>query len=172
MSGSVEDPLEGIGLDRALYLFDTMVLSRAIEDRLHVLYRQGRLRGRLISGRGQEAIPVGATAALEQDEVVCPVHRDLGAHLVKGTTVETVMLHYFGRAAGPSGGRDGDIHMGEWDRRVFPMVSHLPDSWPVALGIAYASKHAGCPRARSAAWHVARYTASTSLPSTVSLDIA
>ena len=66
--------------------------------------------------------------SLSPHDVVAPVHRDLGAHLVRGTTVRTVMQHYFGRADGPPGGRDGDIHMGEWSRGVFPMVSHLPDS--------------------------------------------
>jgi len=137
----------GVDTETALRLMGWMLLSRAIEDRLHALYKQGRLKGRLISGRGQEAIPVGATAALLQEEVVCPVHRDLGAHLVKGTTAREVLLHYFGRAAGPSGGRDGDIHMGVWRNRVFPMVSHLPDSWPIAVGIAHASVIAGQHRA-------------------------
>lgn len=126
----------GADVERSLELLRWMVLSRALEDELHRLHARGRLRGRLISGRGQEAIPVGATAALRGDDVVAPVHRDLGAHLVKGTSVLTVVRHYFGRVTGPSGGRDGDIHMGEWHRGVFPMVSHLPDSWPVIGGVA------------------------------------
>lgn len=136
-----------VSVEQATRLFELMVRSRSLEDKLHALYKQGFLKGRLISGRGQEAISVGATSAIEPDEVVCPVHRDLGAHLAKGTTVLSVLLHYLGRAEGLSGGRDGDIHMGEWQRRVFPMVSHLPDSWPIAIGIAYASKHRGRPRA-------------------------
>jgi TPP-dependent pyruvate/acetoin dehydrogenase alpha subunit len=120
-----------------------MTLSRAIEDELHRLHLRGRLRGRLISGRGQEAIPVGATLALRPDDVVAPVHRDLGAHLVKGTTPLAVLRHYLGRVTGPSRGRDGDIHMGEWERGVFPMVSHLPDSWPVVGGVALGFRLAG-----------------------------
>ena len=120
-----------------------MILARAVDDRLHTLYRQGRLRGRLLSGRGQEAIPVGVALATRPTDPLCPVHRDLGAHLVRGTSVETVLLHYLGRAAGPSGGRDGDLHMGEWSRRIFPMVSHLPDSWPVAVGFGMAAQLTG-----------------------------
>jgi TPP-dependent pyruvate/acetoin dehydrogenase alpha subunit len=115
-----------------------MVLSRVIEDRLHAMFKQGRLRGRLVSGRGQEAIPVGAAAATDERDVICPVHRDLGAHLVRGTTPEEVLLHYVGRSGSPSNGRDGDIHMGVWHRGVFPMISHLPDSWPIALGLGLA----------------------------------
>ncbi|MCU4184965.1 thiamine pyrophosphate-dependent dehydrogenase E1 component subunit alpha [Acidiferrimicrobium sp. IK] len=120
-----------------------MVLSRAVEDRLRTMYQQSRLRGRLISGRGQEATAVGAAYALGALDVVAPVHRDLGVHLVRGTPVLDVVRHYLGRAAGPSGGRDGDIHMGEWHRGVFPMVSHLPDSWPVMAGVGLAFKLRG-----------------------------
>lgn len=124
-------------------LFRLMVRSRAIEDRLHRLFAQGRLRGRLISGRGQEAIPVGATVATGERDVVCPVHRDLGAHLARGTTTDEVLLHYLGRVGSPSQGRDGDIHMGVWADGVYPMISHLPDSWPVSLGLALDRKWRG-----------------------------
>lgn len=130
---------DGVSPDDALTMLRHMILSRAIEDRLHALYRQGRLRGRLVSGRGQEAIPVGVTLATDPADVVCPLHRDLAAHLVRGTSAETILLHYLGRSDGPSGGRDGDIHFGEWARNVFPMVSHLPDSWPVAAGMGLAA---------------------------------
>jgi TPP-dependent pyruvate/acetoin dehydrogenase alpha subunit len=144
---SVDVPVRnGVTVETACTLFHWMVLSRALEDRLHALFRQGRLRGRLISGRGQEAIPVAVAMATGADDVLCPVHRDLGVHLVRGTTPETVLMHYLGRASGPSGGRDGDIHFGEWSRGVFPMVSHLPDSWPVAAGIALAAVLQGLPR--------------------------
>lgn len=122
-------------LKMGMDFFALMTTSRLIEDRVHSLYRQSRLRGRVISGRGQEAIPVGSTYCLDPDDVVAPVHRDLGAHLARGTTPLTVFEHYFGRATGPSRGRDGDIHFGEWSKGVFPMVSHLPDSWAVVAGI-------------------------------------
>jgi TPP-dependent pyruvate/acetoin dehydrogenase alpha subunit len=113
---------------------------------LRSLYLQGALRGRLISGRGQEATAVGATAALSTKDVVAPVHRDLGAHLVRGTPVLDIVRHFLGRATSLSGGRDGDIHMGDWTRGVFPMVSHLPDSWPVMVGMALAFKLRSEPR--------------------------
>jgi TPP-dependent pyruvate/acetoin dehydrogenase alpha subunit len=127
-------------LELAKSIFRWMVLSRALENRLRSMYQQSRLRGRLISGRGQEAIPVGAAMTLSEGDVVAPVHRDLGAHLVRGTLALDIVRHYLGRASGPSRGRDGDLHMGEWERGVFPMVSHLPDSWPIAVGIGLAFK--------------------------------
>jgi TPP-dependent pyruvate/acetoin dehydrogenase alpha subunit len=123
-----------------------MEVSRAIDDRLVSAYKQGRLRGRLLSGRGQEAIPVGAGLCLEPDDLVTPAHRDMGVHLIRGTTPYVIFAHYLGRATGLSGGRDGDVHMGEWSRGVFPMVSHLPDSWPIAAGLALTQKLRGEPR--------------------------
>lgn len=140
-----------------------MVTARTIEDRLRSAYQQGRLRGRLLSGRGQEAIPTGATLALEPSDLVAPVHRDLAAHLVRGTTPLTIFQHYLGRSTSISKGRDGDLHMGEWSRGVFPMVSHLPDSWPVMTGCALAFKLRATPHVAMAfcgdgatstgAWH-------------------
>jgi TPP-dependent pyruvate/acetoin dehydrogenase alpha subunit len=116
-----------------------MVLSRVLEDRLVALWKQGRIRGRLLTGRGQEAIPTAAAMAVNRDDFMCIMHRDMAAHLIRGTSPETVLLHYFGKATGPSGGRDGDIHFAEWKYRNFPMVSHLPDSFPIALGLALTS---------------------------------
>ena len=113
-----------------------MDLSRAIEERLRAAYLGGRIRGRLVSGRGQEAIPVGTTLALDPSDVIAPLHRDLGAHLVRGTTPLTIFRHWLGRATGIARGRDSDVHVGEWDKGVFPMVSHLPDSYPVMGGVA------------------------------------
>ena len=130
---------------RWVEMYRWMAMSRAIEDRLARLHLEGAMRGRLISGRGQEAIPVGAAMALARGDVAAPVHRDLGVHLVRGTSPTTILRHYLGRATGPSRGRDGDIHMGEWQHGVFPMVSHLPDSWPVACGVALGMRLGGEP---------------------------
>jgi len=140
MPGDVSAARAGVATDLALEMHRWMVLSRVLEERLLALYRQGRIRGRLLTGRGQEAIPAGAALAVRPEDVMCIMHRDMAAHLARGTTPETVLLHYFGKATGPSRGRDGDIHFAEWSRNNFPMVSHLPDSLPVAVGIAMASR--------------------------------
>jgi pyruvate dehydrogenase E1 component alpha subunit len=153
---------EGCDLQAA---YRWMVLSRAIEDRLRNVYTTGGLRGRLISGRGQEAIPVGSAMALGPGDVIGPVHRDLGAHLVRGTEPIDILRHYLGRATSLSQGRDGDVHMGDWSKGVFPMVSHLPDSWPVLGGVALgfqldgsqrvAMGYAGDGAMSTGAWHEA-----------------
>jgi acetoin:2,6-dichlorophenolindophenol oxidoreductase subunit alpha len=126
-----------VGLD----LYRWMGLSRAIEDKLHIMKRQGRLPGRLVTGRGQEAIPVGAALALASHDIVCPLHRDLGANLVKGITPEEFLRSYLWKVGHPSEGRDSDVHIGDIKRGIYPMISHLPDSWPVALGFGMASTY-------------------------------
>jgi TPP-dependent pyruvate/acetoin dehydrogenase alpha subunit len=131
---------------KALELYRWMGLSRAIEDKLHIMKRQGRLPGRLVTGRGQEAIPVGAALALESHDFICPLHRDLGANLVKGITTEEFFRSYLWKGGHPSEGRDSDVHVGDIARGIYPMISHLPDSWPVALGFGMASNHLGLRR--------------------------
>jgi pyruvate dehydrogenase E1 component alpha subunit len=120
-----------------------MALTRAIEERGLSLYKQGKIPGSFYDGRGQEATAVGATFALGSADPVCPLIRDLGAHLVKGTTARSILAHYLGRAGGVSRGRDGNVHFGEAQRGVVGMVSMLPDMMAVAVGMAWAFKLRG-----------------------------
>lgn len=128
-------------LERALYW---MKLTRAFDDRLHLLYKQGKLVGGLFSQVGHEAISVGAALALGPEDVIAPLHRDLGAYLVRGMTPRRLMAQYFGRAAGVSRGRDANLHgCGDLSLGIVGFVSHLPQSTPVAVGMAHAFKIKG-----------------------------
>jgi TPP-dependent pyruvate/acetoin dehydrogenase alpha subunit len=120
-----------------------MALTRAIEERGLSLYKQGKIPGSFYDGRGQEATAVGATFALGPADPVCPMIRDLGAHVVKGTAASAILAHYLGRAGGVSRGRDGNVHFGEAGRGVVGMVSMLPDMMAVAVGMAWAFKLRG-----------------------------
>jgi pyruvate dehydrogenase E1 component alpha subunit len=120
-----------------------MACQRAIEERGLSLYKQGKVAGSFYDGRGQEAIGVGATFALGAEDPVCPLIRDLGAHLVKGTPPTAILAHYLGRATGVGRGRDGNIHLGDAQRGVVGMVSMLPDMMAVAVGMAWAFKLRG-----------------------------
>jgi TPP-dependent pyruvate/acetoin dehydrogenase alpha subunit len=120
-----------------------MLTTRAIEERGLSLYKQGKVPGSFYDGRGQEATAVGATFALGPDDPVCPLIRDLGAHLVKGTPPTAILAHYLGRAGGVAKGRDGNVHFGDPQRGVVGMVSMLPDMMVVAVGMAWAFKLRG-----------------------------
>ncbi len=121
-------------------LFRFMVMMRTSEERAITLYKQGKVPGSFYDGRGQEAISVGAAFVLRPEDRTCILHRDLGAHLVRGVTPDRYLANYMGRATGVTGGKDGNMHFG--DRRLgsVGMVSMLPDMALVATGMALAFK--------------------------------
>jgi pyruvate dehydrogenase E1 component alpha subunit len=131
--------------DGALYLriFRTMALQRAVEDRMVSMYRQGEMLGSVYTGHWHEAIAVGAAAALRDDDFLCPIHRDLGAHLWRGMEPWQVMASFLGKATSPTGGRDGTLHYGRLDLHIYNLPSHIPDNYPVATGGAFAFKYRG-----------------------------
>lgn len=121
-----------------LYYF--MKLARLFEDRLFVMYRQGRLAGSVFLARGQEAMEVGCAFPLGPQDVVSGTHRDQVLAITKGMDLKRVMLNYFGKRDGPTRGRDGNSHFHAFDIGVMNVVSHLPDGYPVAAGCALAFK--------------------------------
>jgi len=124
-------------------LLRAMLLMRAIEARALALYRQGRVPGSFYDGYGQEAVSVGAAFAMGPRDRLCPLHRDLGAHLVRGVETVRILAQYMGRASGLTGGRDGNVHFGDPTVGVMGMVSMLPDMMCVATGMAMAFKLRG-----------------------------
>jgi pyruvate dehydrogenase E1 component alpha subunit len=128
--------------DRAR-LLRFMTMMRSAEERALSLYKQGKVPGSFYDGRGQEAISVGAAFALAARDRLCILHRDLGAHFVRGVTVDRYLANYMGRADGVTGGKDGNMHFGERELGCVGMVSMLPDMALVANGLALAMKMRG-----------------------------
>jgi pyruvate dehydrogenase E1 component alpha subunit len=118
-------------------------LIRAVEAAGRRLYLQGRLPGSFYDGRGQEATSVGAALAMAPRDVACPLIRDMGVHMVRGVTSAEMFRHYLGKAGGPMEGRDGNIHLGAFDRGTIPMISHLPEMLPVGMGVAVSRARRG-----------------------------
>src|SRR5262249_2722789 len=94
-------------------LLRAMLLMRAIEARALALYRRGRVPGASYAGFGREAVSVGAAFPLAAQDRLCILHRDLGAHLVRGVEPARILAQYMGRAGGVTGGRDGNVHFGD-----------------------------------------------------------
>jgi pyruvate dehydrogenase E1 component alpha subunit len=139
---------DAAGVDRAtrLALLRLVQLQRLFEERVLVLYRQGRISGSVYTGRGQEAVAAAAGLALRPDDVVCPLNRELACHFARGVTVAEAFRNFLGRADGPTRGRDGNMHFGVPAKGVFPLVSMLGDLVPVTVGAALAFKRRGEPR--------------------------
>jgi TPP-dependent pyruvate/acetoin dehydrogenase alpha subunit len=124
-------------------IFETMVLTRAVEDRMVAMYKAGDLLGSLYTGHWHEAISVGAASALRPDDYLAPIHRDLGAHLWRGMEPWQVMASFMGKATSPTGGRDGTLHYGRLDLNIYNLPSHIPANYPVAVGMGFAAKYRG-----------------------------
>ena len=129
--------------DLSVKIFRVMALHRAVEDRMVSMYRQGEMLGSVYTGHWHEAIAVGTAAALRPDDFLCPIHRDLGAHLWRGMEPWQVMASFLGKATSPTGGRDGTLHYGRLDLHIYNLPSHIPDNYPVATGGAFAFKYRG-----------------------------
>jgi TPP-dependent pyruvate/acetoin dehydrogenase alpha subunit len=124
-------------------IYETMVLTRAVEDRMVAMYKGGDLLGSLYTGHWHEAISVGAASTLRPDDYMAPIHRDLGAHLYRGMEPWQVMASFMGKATSPTGGRDGTLHYGRLDLGHYNLPSHIPANYPVATGMAFAAKYRG-----------------------------
>ncbi len=131
--------------DRA-NLFRFMVMMRVSEERGLTLYKQGKVPGSFYDGCGQEAVSVGSAYVLGPRDRMCILHRDLGAHFVRGVTPDRYLANYMGRSGGVTGGKDGNMHFGDRKLGAVGMVSMLPDMALVANGMAMAFKMRGEPR--------------------------
>ncbi len=120
---------------RELYYY--LLLPRRIEERMLLLLRQGKL-SKWFSGIGQEAISVGATYALEPDDVILPLHRNLGVFTTRGVDLKRLFRQLMGKAGGFTKGRDRTFHFGAPEYRIIGMISHLGAMLPVADGVALA----------------------------------
>jgi len=129
-------------------LYRWMRLTREFDDRMVAMWKQGRGVGGPFSGKGHEAIGVGAAMALRPTDVVAPMHRDLGCYLVRGLTPERIFRNLLGRHGGVTDGRDANLHgLGDLDLGIIGFISHLPTSMPVALGAAMSFQYRSEPRA-------------------------
>jgi TPP-dependent pyruvate/acetoin dehydrogenase alpha subunit len=124
--------------ERELYFW--LRLIREFEDRVSTLDRQGKIQGGVYSGKGQEAVVVGVCHALRSDDWIFPLHRDLGAFLVKGADPNRLMAQIFGRRDGFSKGKDSFLHGGDFSHCIFGATSMLGSTLPVAVGTAYKFK--------------------------------
>lgn len=108
---------------KEMYYF--MLLNRAFDDRISKLYRQGKIIGAAYGGRGQEATTVGSSYAMEKNDVVGPIIRNGGVLLVRGLSPKNFLANFIGRADTPTGGKDGNSHLGDLNLGIFAPISHL-----------------------------------------------
>ncbi len=126
--------------EQMLELYRYLKLTRMVEERLVNLYRQTKIVGGVFRSLGQEATAVGTAYALEPQDFISPLIRDLGAVLVKGIRPREIFAQYMAKAWGPSEGRDLNIHFGDMSKGFIGPISHLGDMIPVMTGIALGAR--------------------------------
>ncbi|HEY6062507.1 MAG TPA: dehydrogenase E1 component subunit alpha/beta [Chitinophagaceae bacterium] len=116
-----------------------LLWPRMIEDKMLLLLRQGKI-SKWFSGIGQEAIAVGATLALQQDEWIMPLHRNLGVFTTRNMPLSKLFMQWQGAQEGYSKGRERSFHFGNKEHHICGMISHLGPQLAIADGVALAHK--------------------------------
>ncbi|TBW29216.1 thiamine pyrophosphate-dependent enzyme [Gramella sp. KN1008] len=128
--------------DKMLELYKAMLKPRMIEEKMLILLRQGKI-SKWFSGIGQEAIAIGVSMAMNKDEYILPMHRNLGVFTSRNIPLNRLFSQWQGKASGFSNGRDRSFHFGTQEYKIVGMISHLGPQLGVADGIALANKLRG-----------------------------
>jgi 2-oxoisovalerate dehydrogenase E1 component len=120
-------------------LYKGVLKPRMIEEKMLVLLRQGKI-AKWFSGIGQEAGSVGAAMALEKDEYILPMHRNLGVFTSREIPLNRLFCQFQGKPSGFTKGRDRSFHFGTQEYKIVGMISHLGPQLGLADGIALANK--------------------------------
>ena len=127
---------------KLLALYEGLLRPRLIEEKMLILLRQGRI-SKWFSGIGQEAISVGCTSALRDEEIIFPMHRNLGVFTTRRVPLERLFGQWQGKATGFTKGRDRSFHFGTLDYNIVGMISHLGPQLSLAGGVGLADTLSG-----------------------------
>jgi 2-oxoisovalerate dehydrogenase E1 component len=130
---------KGLTDNELVAIYKSILLPRMIEEKMLVLLRQGKI-SKWFSGIGQEAIAVGATMAMQQDEWIMPLHRNLGVFTSRKMPLSKLFMQWQGNKEGYSKGRERSFHFGSKEHHVCGMISHLGPQMAIADGVALAYK--------------------------------
>ncbi len=123
--------------EQLVHFYKSLLLPRLIEEKMLILLRQGKI-SKWFSGIGQEAISVGVTLALEEDDWIMPLHRNLGVFTTRKMPLHKLFLQWQGRKEGYSKGRERSFHFGSREHHICGMISHLGPQLSIADGVALA----------------------------------
>lgn len=133
---------EGFSEGELLQLHRRLLYPRLIEEKMLILLRQGKI-GKWFSGIGQEAIAVGSTLAMDREEWIFPMHRNLGVFTSRDMSLQSLFLQWQGHPDAYTRGRERSFHFGSSEHRICGMISHLGPQLSLACGAALGAKLEG-----------------------------
>lgn len=136
---SIQFDKTGFDNEELISIYKVLVKPRLIEEKMLILLRQGKIT-KWFSGWGQEGISVGSAYAMNQEEFMLPMHRNLGVFTTRGIPLNQLFAQFQGKLSGFTKGRDRSFHFGTKDYNIVGMISHLGPQMGVADGIALANK--------------------------------
>ena len=125
--------------EQLLRLYEQILRPRMIEEKMLILLRQGKI-SKWFSGIGQEGVSVGAVNAIDQEEFILPMHRNLGVFTGRNVPYDRLFAQFQGKLSGFTKGRDRSFHFGTLEHHIVGMISHLGPQLALADGIALANK--------------------------------
>ena len=125
--------------NQRIEVYKKLILPRLIEEKMLILLRQGKI-SKWFSGWGQEAISVGTTLAMDNEEFILPMHRNLGVFTTRDIDLYQLFCQFQGKIDGFTKGRDRSFHFGSINHKIVGMISHLGPQLGIACGIALAEK--------------------------------
>ena len=135
----IEFNRDGFDDSELLKIYKKLLLPRLIEEKMLILLRQGKIT-KWFSGWGQEGISVGCSYAMEKEEYILPMHRNLGVFTTREIPLNRLFSQFQGKLSGFTKGRDRSFHFGTQEYKLVGMISHLGPQLGIADGIALSNK--------------------------------
>ena len=138
--------LSEIGAQKAIAMYERMIEIREFEERIRLLFLEGKMPGTIHQYIGQEACAVGVCRALEKDDVIASTHRPHGHAIARGLSMDAIMAELYGKTTGCCRGKGGSMHIGDLSKGMLPAIAIVGGNIPIVGGMALAFKLRKEPR--------------------------
>ncbi|MHB1375817.1 MAG: thiamine pyrophosphate-dependent dehydrogenase E1 component subunit alpha [Candidatus Humimicrobiaceae bacterium] len=138
-----EEILKSIGDQKALFMYQGILEIREFEERIKLLFLEGKMPGTVHQYIGQEACAVGVCSALAEDDVIASTHRPHGHAIARGIPMKELMAELYGKTTGCCKGKGGSMHLGDLDKGMLPAIAIVGGNIPIIMGMGLAFKLRG-----------------------------